>query len=272
MHSFAATSSCDAEAMHSPGVAALLLHHVGPPRPGTHPSLTLEPKRFERFIGFLRRIGYTGVSAAAWSMGRRGVASLPKRPILFTFDDGYADLAQWAFPVLLRLGWEATVFVAADTVGGRSTWDEPAAVAHPIMPADEIRAWAARGIEFGAHGATHCDLTRVDASRLREEVVGGRDALTEIVGKPVTAFAYPYGRYDDPVRELVADSFEVAFGLADGLNDAATERTRLRRTMVQSSDTTIDVVLRARFGRSALERARARLRLRNRVGRLRGAA
>jgi hypothetical protein len=257
-------------AMHSRGIAALLFHHVGPRRPGTYPSLTLEPKRFERFVRLLRDRGYSGISAGAWIAWRSGSAPLPKRPILLTFDDGYADLAERALPVLHRLGWGANVFVASSTVGGWSTWDEPTARGHRIMSADDIHIWAARGFEFGAHGATHCDLTQVDAERLRQEVVGGRDALAELLGRSVTAFAYPYGRYDDAVRQIVASSFDVAFGTEEGLNDGLTDRTRLRRTMVQTSDTALDLLLRSRLGWSPLERVRARVRLRERARRVSG--
>lgn len=253
--------------MGSRGVPALLFHHVGPFQPGTHRSLTLRPERFERFMRLLGDRGYTGISSGAWAAWRRGDAALPERPILLTFDDGYTDLAEHALPVLRRLGWGSTVFVASSTVGGRSAWDEPEAAAHRILSAGEIRNWAARGVEFGAHGASHCDLTRVDAQRLGEEVLGGRDALVELLGGPVTAFAYPYGSYNDEVRELVASSFEVAFGIEEGLNDGETDRARLRRTMVQSSDTALDLLLRARLGWSPLERVRARARVRERARR-----
>lgn len=252
----------------SRGLTALLFHHVGPPRPGTHPSLTLQPKRFERFIDLLQRRGYTGVAAGAWSAWRRGLASVPERPIILTFDDGYADLADFALPTLRRLNWGATVFVATSTVGGQGIWDELVARTHPIMSPDAIRAWAARGIDFGAHGATHCDLAELDAERLRQEVVGARDDLAGLLGRPVTAFAYPYGSYNDEVRELVACSFEVAFGLEEGLSDGDTDRTRLRRTMVQGNDTAVDLLLRARLGWSPMERVRSRVRLRERARRL----
>jgi peptidoglycan/xylan/chitin deacetylase (PgdA/CDA1 family) len=254
--------------MNSRGVAALLFHHVGPFQLDTHPSLTLEPARFERFMRLLRYRGYTGISSGAWSAWRRGLAALPKRPILLTFDDGYADLAECALPVLHRLGWEATVFVAASTVGGRSVWDEPEAATHRILSAEAIRTWSAQGVEFGAHGATHCDLTEVDAQRLREEVLGGREVLMELVGRPVTAFAYPYGSYNGEVRELVASSFDVAFGIEEGLNDAEIDRAQLRRTMVHATDTRMDLLLRARLGWSPLERVRARVRVRERARRL----
>jgi len=268
MGSRAVTLSSGGGAMPNRGVAALLFHHVGLPRPGTDPSLTVQPNRFERFIRVLERLGYNGVPARSWSAALSGRASLPRRPILITFDDGYADLTEFALPALQRVGWGSTVFVAASTVGARSAWDEPRVTPHRIMAADDIREWAERGVEFGAHGATHCDLTRVDSNRLRAEVLDARDALAALLGQSVTAFAYPYGNYNDEVRTLVRSSFELAFGLEEGLNGPETDRTRLRRTMIQSSDTMIDVVLRAALGRSLLEPVRAHMRLRDRARRL----
>lgn len=249
-------------------VPALLYHRVGPPLASAHPALTVSHRRFGSQLRLLARQRFTGISAAAWLAALTAGARLPPRPILLTFDDGYADLAEHAFPPLERLGWSATVFVSTSTVGGRSEWDAPVGADLPILSAEEIRAWAARGIEFGAHGSTHCDLAGVGPERLRREVVGGRDELTELIGRSVTAFAYPYGSYNDEVRALVASSFELAFGLDEGLNDASTDRTRLRRTMVQPGDTALDLLLRTRLGWSPLQRVRARGRVRDRARRL----
>jgi peptidoglycan/xylan/chitin deacetylase (PgdA/CDA1 family) len=250
----------------------LLYHNVGAHPSGTYPGLTVPPERFQGQLRWLARQGFSGISALDWLSWLDERQPLPRRPILLTFDDGNADVAEFALPALQRLGWRATVFVASATVGGRSAWDEPEAAGQPIMSAADIRAWAGRGVEFGAHGATHCDLTRLDSDRLREEVVGGRDGLADLVGRPVTVFAYPYGSHNDEVRELVGRSFDLAFALEEGLNDAETDRTRLRRTMVQRSDTALDLALRARLGRSPLERVRARVRLRDRARHLRRSA
>jgi peptidoglycan/xylan/chitin deacetylase (PgdA/CDA1 family) len=214
----------------------------------------------------LVRLGFTGISAASWLAALTDGTPLPRRPILLTFDDGYADLNEHALPALERLCWSAIVFVSTSKIGRTSDWDGEAA--QPLLAAEEIRAWAARGFEFGAHGATHCDLTRVAPERLHEEVVGGRDVLAELVDRRVTAFAYPYGSFNDEVRNVVRSCFQLAFGLDEGLNDELSDRTRLRRTMVQPGDTKLDVFLRATLGWSPVQRARARSRVRDRARRL----
>jgi peptidoglycan/xylan/chitin deacetylase (PgdA/CDA1 family) len=244
----------------------LLYHRVGPPGQGEHLALTVTPEKFASQLRTLVRRGFTGISAASWFAALTDGVALPRRPILLTFDDGYADLNDHALPALQRLGWKATVFVSTSTIGGTSDWDGDAA--QPLLSAEEIGAWAARGFEFGGHGATHCDLTCVGPERLRDEVVGGRDTLAELLDRPVTTFAYPYGSFNDQVREVVGRCFDLAFGLVEGLNDAATDRTRLRRTMVQPGDTMLDLVLRAQLGRSPLQHVRARARVRDRARRL----
>jgi peptidoglycan/xylan/chitin deacetylase (PgdA/CDA1 family) len=246
----------------------LLYHRVGQQLPSTHPELTICPQRFESQLRLLVRQSFTGISAAAWLAALKEGAPLPPRPILLTFDDGYRDLAEQAFPALERLGWRATVFVSSSTVGGRSDWDAADGADLPILSADDLRTWADRGIELGAHGSTHCDLTEVEPEQLRREVVGGRDELAELLGRPITAFAYPYGRYNDAVRDLVGAKFDLAFGIDEGLNDTATDRTQLRRTMVQPGDTALDFLLRTRLGWSPLQRVRARARVRDRARRL----
>ena len=177
-------------------------------------------------FGLSCRLGYSGVAAGAWAAWRRGDATPPERPVLLTFDDGYADLVECALPILHRFGWGATVFVAASTVGGRSVWDEPEP--RPTASCRRTRSepgplGASSSALTGQRTATSHGSTR---QRLQQEVVGGRDALAELLGRPVTAFAYPYGSHNDEVRELVADSFEIAFGTEEGLNDGETDRAR----------------------------------------------
>jgi peptidoglycan/xylan/chitin deacetylase (PgdA/CDA1 family)/glycosyltransferase involved in cell wall biosynthesis len=242
----------------------LLYHHVGPPRPGTYASLTVSRKRFERQLRWLARRGYAGISPSDWLRWRREGKGLPDKPVLLTFDDGYADLAEYALPVLKRYGFRAVVFVVTGRVGGTNIWDEARGSGTlRLMTADQIRYWATQGIEFGAHGRTHTDLTTLDPKELTEEVIGSRNDLAGILGGRVTSFAYPYGFYNQAACECVRGAFDLAFRGDEetpGINLLGASPHLLQRTMVQPGDTLLDLECRVRWGYSPLLNLRIRLR------------
>jgi peptidoglycan/xylan/chitin deacetylase (PgdA/CDA1 family) len=252
----------------------LMYHRVGPDRPGVFPGLEVSPARFERQVRWLARRGFTGVRAADWARWRREGKGLPPKPILLTFDDGYADLAEYALPVLQRHGFGAAVFVVTDLVGKTNVWDEEqGSGTHRLLTADQIRYWATRGIEFGAHGRTHADLTTLSAKAMTEEIVGSKNQLASILGAPVNSFAYPYGSYNQAAQDCARNAFDLTF-LGDertpGIVYLATAPYLLQRTMVQPNDTLADLECRLRWGHSPLQELRARLRLRSRLRRLAG--
>jgi peptidoglycan/xylan/chitin deacetylase (PgdA/CDA1 family)/GT2 family glycosyltransferase len=239
-------------------VPALLYHHVGPAPGGQPTALSISPRRFERQIAWLARAGYVGVRPSEWLAWRRGEGSLPDRPVLITFDDGYADTAERALPVLRRHGFGAAVYLVTAELAGRNRWDRPGRPELALMSADQVRGWAAQGIEFGAHTRRHVDLPIVSASRARDELVGSRDDLSGLLGCPVASFAYPYGRWDDATLALARSTFELAFTVEEGLNSLWTDPHLLRRTMVQPADTVADLAGRVLLGWSPLSRLRAR--------------
>jgi peptidoglycan/xylan/chitin deacetylase (PgdA/CDA1 family) len=246
--------------------AALLYHNVGAHRPGTYFGLSVTPRVFERQMAALARHGYTGISGSDWTHAQAG-EPLPPKPVILTFDDGYRDLAQYAFPILEKHGFRATVFVVTDLIGRDDEWlrcdgKSPQA----LLTADEIRYWAARGIEFGAHSCSHADLTKLSPAALDHEVVGSRRALEALLGKPVRCFAYPYGFYNDEVVTAVRREFDVAFLVEPGRNRRETDPYLLRRTMVAPTDGAAGVLCRAAIGRYPIEVWRARIaRARNRL-------
>jgi peptidoglycan/xylan/chitin deacetylase (PgdA/CDA1 family)/glycosyltransferase involved in cell wall biosynthesis len=244
----------------------LMYHHVGPFRPGTYPSLTVPPSMFRHQIHWLARRGYVGIRADDWTSWIRTGRGLPERPILITFDDAYADVVEYALPVLRQYGFSATIFVVTSQIGGTNAWDEIKGIGpHRLMTREQICRWAAEEIEFGAHSRTHADLRTVSNSDLEREVVGSGEDLRGTLGRKVTSFAYPYGFYNDGVSQCVANSFDVAFTCEEGLNSARSKPFLLRRTMVLPNDSWLDWVFRVKLGWSPFQQLRAKIRLRTRI-------
>lgn len=249
----------------------LLYHHVGPPRSGTMPSLTVSPQTFERHVRWLVRRGCSGIRSSDWLRWLREGKGLPEKPILLTFDDGYADLAEYALPVLRRHGFSGVVYIVTGQLGGTNAWDEARGLGtHRLMTVEQIRHWAAQGIEFGAHSRTHADLTALSAKELSEEVVGSGKDLESVLGERVVSFAYPYGFHNQAVDDCVRGAFDLAFIADDddeGLNHLQTDPHLLLRTMVQTNDSWLDLDCRARWGHNPLLNLRARIGLRSRLKR-----
>jgi len=150
--------------------------------------------------------------------------------VAVTFDDGYKDNLYYAAPLLQELKIPFAVFIStAYTQKGSKSFLAP----------DEIRELARLpGVTIGAHGATHARLTLCDDIKLRNELAGSKGYLEDLLGRPVTSMAYPYGAVDRRVRNATeATGYEVAFCSRFDINQSGRDPLLLCRTDVLGSDT-----------------------------------
>ncbi|MDP9268945.1 MAG: polysaccharide deacetylase family protein [Acidobacteriota bacterium] len=230
-------------------LAVLLYHNVGPRLPGTNRWLTVSSATFRRHVETLARNGYTGITARQWLDHLRGQGELPPKPVLLTFDDGYAAIAEHALPVLREHGFSATVFIVTGLIGKADAWeDAEGPMRMTLLRADEVRRWAGQGIEFGAHSRTHPDLRKLHGQDLRQEIAGSRADLEKLVGREPCAFAYPFGFQNAEVRTAVAEAFPLGFTTRAGMNERNTDPLQLCRSRVWPLDSTLDIRFRAARG------------------------
>ena len=157
-------------------------------------AITVSPARFDRQLRWLHRRGLRGVSMRELlAAADRGDAA---RLVGLTFDDGYADFANNAMPVLRRYGFGATVYVLAGKLGGRNDWDVRGP-RKPLLTADQVGALAADGIEIGSHGLGHVRLARAGEDLMRLELAQSKAILETVISGPVGGFCYPYGELTD---------------------------------------------------------------------------
>ena len=186
-----------------PAIPILLYHKLGrPPRGARVPGQYVSPKLFGKHLGYLVRQGYQTVSLLDLVAEGR---PLPARPVVITFDDGYRCLYEHAVPALVERGFTATVFLVAGAVGGSNTWEQEIGdAAEPMLGLTEISEMRRAGIEFGSHTWSHARLTGLPEEEAAREIRGSRLRLEEALREACRSFAYPYGDWDERVREMVA--------------------------------------------------------------------
>ncbi len=198
----------------------LLYHKIDDiPAGARYPQNYVTPRQFDAQLAFLKRFGYRGISFADYLAYRQGTARLPRRAVIITFDDGYRSNCDIALPILKRHGFTATVFLVAGRVGKTSGWDSDD-VPEPLLDVGAIRAMQAEGIEFQSHTTTHPRLTQLSPGLAREELSSSRVLLTQLLGRPVSVVAYPYGDYNEAVMRLAREA---------GYQAAAIVRRRINR-------------------------------------------
>lgn len=197
----------------------LMYHRVLWKKPENKPNwhyVTVE--MFENHMKWLERLGYTAITLADYYLYQKGELSLPAKPIIITFDDGYRDTFENAIPIMLKYNMRAVIFVLGNRSIREATWDALAKnETCMLMNDDQIRMAESLGFEIGAHSMNHKDLVQVAGSELDHEISWSKFHIEQILGKPVLSFAYPYGRVDERVQLAVLESgFEFACGVYTG--------------------------------------------------------
>jgi len=185
-------------------VPVFFYHRIGPLAANdTSRRLTVTPERFGFQMWLMAKLGYSTITmdqlCSSLSEGK-----LPDRKFVISFDDGFADLYDFALPILERWHFSAIVYLVTDRIGQTNGWDDGLGFPlQPLLDWDHVRSMQARGIEFGSHTATHARLTNFDDRALRDELARSRDTIAEHLNAPPRHFCYPYGACDNRVAEAV---------------------------------------------------------------------
>ena len=173
--------------------------------------ISFSPALFQCAMAKLDKGGYQALRLMqAVDFLHRG-APFPDRSFVITFDDGYQSVYEEAFPVLEGYGMPATVFLTVGEKGVASPRGRlPSLAGRSMLSWKEIQEMQRSGIDFGAHTLTHPDLTHLSSDQVKAEVCEAKSIIEDVLGVPVTSFAYPYGRYNGRVREIVQEHFACA--------------------------------------------------------------
>jgi peptidoglycan/xylan/chitin deacetylase (PgdA/CDA1 family) len=172
------------------GPVPILEYHVlgRPPESAPYPELYVGRTDFEKQMDWLEERGYEAVTLEQVQDAWYHAGTLPPKPIVLSFDDGYRPQYTFALPTLRKHGWAGVLNLKAE---GSDLYES------------NVKAMIAAGWELAAHTIHHLDLTELGSEELKEEVAGSRKILQEEFKVPVNNFCYPAGQFDETVIEAV---------------------------------------------------------------------
>lgn len=207
----------------------ILMYHYISPLPEDADTyrrdLTVEPDRFESHCAFLQENGYTTISMEKLYQALFEKAELPEKPVVLTFDDGYADAAAFAFPILQKYRLVGTFFIVQNFMEtpGYLSWGQ-------------AKAMLDAGMEIENHSATHPNLRVVRGKALLAETGGAADVIGEVLGKRARFFCYPLGRFNnETIRALRATGHLMAMTTQDGTVHFNSNPFRLKRVRIRNT-------------------------------------
>lgn len=193
-------------------------------------SLSVTPADFARQLDLLRSTGFHSISLGQLMDAFEHGTALPAHPVVLTFDDGYSDFADVAVPELLAHGFTATDFVVSGFVGHSG-----------YMSAPQVISVHQLGMTIGAHTIHHANLAATAPWLAQIEISQSRHDLEQLIGAPVTDFAYPSGKFTSAVLGMVAGAgYRDAVTTIEGVAGAAGYRLLLPRVRVSGGERLAD--------------------------------
>jgi peptidoglycan/xylan/chitin deacetylase (PgdA/CDA1 family) len=171
----------------------LLYHRIAyPPDPTKGDAqYYVTPEDFETQMRTLHDWGYTTIPVSLLIDAIKDGAPLPPRPVVITFDDGWASVYENAFPVMRRYGFTAVTYLVVNYIGQDQ-----------YMTLDQVNSLLAAGWEVGSHSRNHVNLVAFPAT-MNDEAYRSRLDLEKLLDVQVATFAYPFGEASDFVIDHV---------------------------------------------------------------------
>lgn len=230
-------------------VPILTYHHVNPLKGD---MVTVSVNHFEEQMSFLHRKGYHTLFVSElveWMQGKRKV---PKKSVVLSFDDGFWDNYEYAFPILKKYGLKATIFIVTGWISQERDKARPRElVSHHrcnqligqgqgnqiAMNWPEAKEMQESGlIEIESHTHSHNKELYQDTPALREDLGHSREVIQSHLSKSSTCLCWPGGRYSP---ESIIAAQEVGFTALctteRGLNQPGTDLSRLKRITVKDA-------------------------------------
>lgn len=162
---------------------------------------------FKKQMKLIDRLGYTPITFMDYKLYLEDKLTLPAKPIILTFDDGYLDTFINAVPILVEMNMRAVIFVMGNRKLKRALWDElDDDDVCPLMEDEQILEAKKLNFEIGAHSLNHRILIDLSNKEVTVEIKKSKEQIESILNEQIYTFAYPYGVVDERLEKIVSDS------------------------------------------------------------------
>jgi peptidoglycan/xylan/chitin deacetylase (PgdA/CDA1 family) len=175
----------------APALPILMYHSISnDPQPGVSPyyKTTTSPAVFEQQLRRLSAAGYHSVRLEEAVSMLQSDSARQEKTVVITFDDGFRDFYNLAFPIMKRLGHTASMFLPTGFIGH----DRRSFKGRECLVWSEVRELRAEGIEFGSHTVSHPKLYELGWKEIEDELALSRERIERELDQPVTSFSYPF--------------------------------------------------------------------------------
>jgi peptidoglycan/xylan/chitin deacetylase (PgdA/CDA1 family) len=211
------------------GPRILIYHQVGA---GLGRQMEVSEKNFVRQIDWIQRNGE--VASLGSAIEGRG-ADHAERSFVLTFDDGYRDVYENAWPVLRDRRLPFTLYLTTNPVESRIPLT-PGGKAEPLQWSQISEMLESGLMTLGAHTHTHSDLSTLDAAGVREEVERSNGLIEQRTGVSARHFTYPWGYWSEEADGVIRECYDTATLGSGPEVTSATDPFLVNRVPVQLSD------------------------------------
>ena len=209
-------------------IPILMFHHIRDyvnPKDPINTNLSTPVADFKGEMAALKDNGYSTISFKSLLDG-----DIPKKSVILTFDDGYNDNFENAYPILKANNQVGTFFIISKFVNTSG-----------FMTTDQLKAMARNGMEIGSHTESHLDLTTLSNEELLYQIDKSKTDLEKTLDLPIVAFCYPSGKLNPTVESVVKNS-GYNFAVTEGYKVQSNDLYQMPRIRMNPWDSSYDII------------------------------
>ncbi|MBP7652261.1 polysaccharide deacetylase family protein [Candidatus Dependentiae bacterium] len=236
------------------GIPVLMYHKISEFH---RDKLTVTVNQFENQINYLLKKGYTPISFKELNSYKNNTLNIPDKPVILTFDDGYMNNYELAYPVLKKNNIKATIFLVAGSIGKKNEWDEGQ---EKLIDYNQIKEMSGNNIEFGIHSFNHSNFSKMTIKEIESDLT---DCISELKKNNIffeNVIAYPYGSIPEKPEDknklkdfLKKHNFNFGLLIKSKINKIPIKNPYfMYRINIKGSDSFLDFKIKLKNGRSKL--------------------